>query len=143
MNPSMSMSAFYASVDNPTPARNVYPTASGATLGSASAGASLVSTSVPATGSAAADGASDSVAMTGGLIGQPLTWWVTLIGLFLLLGFTAKKLDTGESSNFANVRLSGYNILMISFAAIIGIGFFKVVFTKWQVPGLSTFIGAI
>lgn len=145
MNPSAN--AFFAGVDNPSPARNTYPTAGGATLGTASGGGT-VATMYSADGimdevTTAAPAASDSAApaASGGLIGQPLTWWATLVALFFVLGFVAKR--AGQESDFSNIRLSAYNILMIAIAAAIGIGAMKVLFTRFQVPGLSTFIQAL
>lgn len=143
-NPSMSMNAFFAAVDNPTPARNVYPTSPGATTGGASGGGGVSTMALPSAAGgpgetpAAGNGA---MASMGGVIGQPLTWWVTLLILFVVLGFVAKR--AGNAGEFSNVKLSAYNILMITLAAAIGIGALKVLTNRFPIPGLSTFIGAI
>jgi len=73
-----------------------------------------------------------------GATGKPLVWWVTLaIGVVLLM-FIARKM--GGPEEFKNLRPSVYNIVIIAFAAILGISFLKVVFTKVKVPGLSSLI---
>ena len=136
-----SSNGFFASVDNPTPTRNVYPTAGGPTLGTASGGATAVTMSSDPTAGASASAPTAAAAPATGITGQPLAWWVTLIVLFIVLGLVAKK--TGNEGEFSNIKLSAYNILMISIAAMIGIGAMKVIFTRFNVPGLSTFVGAI
>lgn len=127
-----------AATDNPTPARNVYPTAPGGTLGAAAGGASLVTTG-PTAGNEQPAGAADAAPK--GVIGQPLTWWATLIVLFVVLGFVAKK--AGNESEFSNLKLSAYNVLMITLAAIIGIVGLKALVAKLPIPGLSTVIAAV
>lgn len=137
-NPSFGLSNGTAATDNPTPARNVYPTAPGGTLGSAAGGASLVTTG-PTAGADVPAGASDSAPR--GVFGQPLAWWATLIVLFIALGYVGRK--AGNESEFANLKLSAYNVLMITLAAIIGIVGLKALTAKLPIPGLSTVIAAV
>lgn len=127
---------------NETPASNIYPKVGGASTGMRASSQSPFS--------AQGDGiASDEAAMAvpeargvaGGFFGQPLTWWAVLVAMLFALMFVAKRV--GQASEFSNVRLSAYNVLVISLAAIIGIGFFKVLFARVNVPGLSTFIAAV
>lgn len=132
-------------------ARGIYPTAMGPSLGTA--GSSLTPYDGDTTGmsnSAAinTDGSVDSPAVApdgsppvGGLVGQPLSWWFVLLALLVGTMYTAKKLGAGEE--FRNLKLSVYNVVVISLAAIVGIGFFKVAFNKWKVPGLTPFINAV
>lgn len=144
-NPSMMFSlGFAGATDNPTPARNVYPTAPGGTLGTAAGPSTAVSTSPLALAASSAAAGSGAVAATptmSGVIGQPLTWWATIVALFIVLGFVAKR--AGNAGEFSNVKLSAYNILMITLAAIIGITSLKVIFTKWAVPGITPLIQAV
>lgn len=137
-NPSFGLSNGTAATDNPTPTRNVYPTAPGGTLGSATGGASLVTTG-PTTGAQQPAGAASAAPQ--GVLGQPIVWWATLIILFVLLGIVAKK--AGNESEFSNIRLSAYNVLMITLAAVIGIVGLKALFAKLPVPGLSTVLAAV
>jgi hypothetical protein len=132
-------------------ARGIYPTAMGPTLGTA--GSSLTpydgdmtgmgfSAPINADGSVTppptdATGAPD----TSGVAGQPLSWWFLLVVMLVALMYTAKKLGAGEE--FKNLKLSVYNVVVISLAAIVGIGFFKVVFNKFKVPGLTNFVNAV
>lgn len=136
-NPSFGMSNGNASTDNPTPLRNVVASAGGGTLGTASGGDSLTTTAPVGQGSVAGT----SPATTGGIIGQPLTWWATLIVVFIVLGMIAKK--AGNESEFTNIRVSAYNILQVTLMAIIGIAGLKVVFTRFRVPGISTLVQAV
>ena len=142
MNPSGYFSNGDASTDNPTAMRDVYPAAPGNTLGAAVGAGSLVTTSSTPAASAVSTGASapTSAAPTG-LTGQPLTWWATLIVLFIALGFVARK--AGNEGEFTNLKVSAYNILMITFAAIIGIAGMKALFARFQVPGISTLVAAV
>lgn len=137
-NPSFGLSNGTAATDNPVPARNVYPTAPGGTLGQAAGGSSLVTTG-PTSGAAQPAGAA-SAAPTG-VFGQPLAWWVTLIVMFVVLGYVGRK--AGNEAEFANVKLSAYNVLMITLAAIIGIVGLKALLAKVPIPGLSTVVAAV
>lgn len=131
-----------AATDNPTSERDVYAAAPGNTLGVASGAGSLVTSSTAAVGDAVSTGASaPSSTAPAGLIGQPLTWWATLIVLFIILGIVARK--AGNEGEFGNLKVSAYNILMITLAAVIGIAGLKVLFTRFPVPGVSTLLQAV
>lgn len=77
-----------------------------------------------------------------GLLGKPLTFWLVMFLALLGLMYGAKRLGT-EEDKFANIQLSAHNILIISFASILGINFFKVLFTRFPVPGLTTLVNAV
>ena len=131
-------------VNNRVGARNIYPTAPGATIAQrASAMTPYASGSYSqdpdSAGSIQADG--EAAPATGGVLGQPLTWWVVLVVLLVALMFAAKR--AGQGSEFGNIKLSLYNILTITLAAAVGVGFLKVVFSRFQVPGLTTYIQAL
>lgn len=78
-----------------------------------------------------------------GLLGEPLSWWVVLLVLLVALMWAAKRVGDSAAEDFKSIKLSMYNIVVISIAAIIGLGFFKAVFNKWKIPGLTTFINAV
>lgn len=138
---------------NNVPARNVYPGLGGATLGVTASATSGYSYSGGAAGYADMDreegdvGPGGRMAMTGnsdvemavqkGAEGNPLHYWLLL--LVLLVGFMYAVQKTG-GEGFGNIRLSAYNILVISFAAILGISFWKTVFTRVPVPGVTTIV---
>ena len=143
MNPSGSYgSNGDAATDNPTSLRDLYAGGGGNTLGVASGAASTVTTSPVGAGPAVSGTAPTAASLSNaGFVGQPLTWWATLIILFLALGIVARK--AGNEGEFGNIRASAYNILMITFAAIIGIAGMKALFTRFTVPGISTLVQAV
>lgn len=139
--------------NNPVSMRNIYPTASGPTIagtaatlspydtsaaggmsGSASIGADGSTTSADATAAA-------SSASSKGFLGQPLTWFLVLFALLIGMRYVGGKL--GDKEDFKNIRVTVHNVLIISLASMIGIGFLKVVFNYWKVPGLTTYINAV
>src|SRR5262245_35136305 len=139
--------------NNPVARRNVYPTSPGPTVGGAASTLSPFDTgamqnmsgsaAVGANGgsAAASDVASAQAAASRGFLGQPLTWFFVLLALLISMRFVGKKL--GDAEDFKNIRVTVHNVIIISLAAIIGIGFFKVVFNFFRVPGLSTYINAV
>ncbi len=134
---------------NSIPMRNFYPSIGGGTLGvTASPGspydqsANTQSGVVNGNGGdvATTDAATDAVVSSGGFLGQPFTWWFVLVAALIGLKVVAERLGQGEE--FRSIRVSIHNVLIISLAAIIGIAFFKVVFNRWRVPGLTTLVNA-
>jgi hypothetical protein len=142
------MGSFKSLAANDLPARSVYPTAGGGTLGSRSTAASPYSIG-DASGQSAAlggDGASttaenaDSLT-SGGVLGQPLAWWALLLALLYGVRFIGAKLGSGEE--FRNLKVSVFNIVTVSLMAVVGIGFLKVVVNRFKVPGLTPFVNAV
>jgi hypothetical protein len=131
-------------VNNGVNAGNVYPTA-GKTTGARGSAMTPYATGAFSQDSKATapSGAPDagSASPGGGIFGQPLTWWVVILALLVGLMFAAKR--AGQGSEFGNIKASVYNIAVITLAAAVGVGFLKVVFGKYQVPGLSTYIQAL
>lgn len=65
-----------------------------------------------------------------------------VLGLLLVaLGFIARRVGTLEE--FREIRLSVYNVIVISLAAMIGILFWKVLFTKFPVPHITPAVLAV
>jgi hypothetical protein len=123
---------------NYVPTRNVYPTAAGGTLGSAAAATSPdnVFTGVTPIGNANANANPSVQAPTSPTVaGHPFTWWLGSLILVAGMVFFAHK--TGDSSDFGNIRASAYNVLLITFVALLGLTLGKVVLTRFPVPGLS------
>jgi hypothetical protein len=71
--------------------------------------------------------------------GDPIKWWIAIAVLLVVLMWAAKRLG-GDEGNYGNLRLSAYNIFVITLSAIIGLSTMKVLFTKYPVPGLTTVI---
>lgn len=79
---------------------------------------------------------------SGGLLARPFTWWFALAGMLALLMWGAQRFGS-EAADFKNIKLSLFNILVISLASIIGITFFKILFSVVRVPGASDLIAAV
>lgn len=66
---------------------------------------------------------------------NPLYGFVVLALMLVGLAFLARRVGTVEE--FRDIRLSVYNIIVISLAAIIGINFWKVLLTRFPVPHIT------
>jgi len=135
---------FAGDVNNQVDQRNVYGATGGGTTGTrgsaftpyAAGGGS--SRAAPTAAEAQSGGGGNG----GGVFGKPLSWWFVLLVLLVGLMWGAQRFGS-EAEQFKNVRLSVYNIVVISLAAMIGFGAFKVIFGKVRVPGLSDYIQAV
>lgn len=146
-------------INNIVHVRNIYPEAGGPTV--ATRGSSLTpyvagqfkyvpgmggNTLVPggaiAAPAAQADNSPAANGNGGGLFGRPFTWWFVLVALLIALMWGAQRFGS-EGEDFKNVRHSLYNVAIISLAAMIGFGLFKVIFGKLRVPGLSDYVAAV
>lgn len=139
--------------NNPVSIRNIYPTAGGPTIAgtaqtlspwdSSTAGGMSGAAAIGADGNTVSTGAAAAAgaAASKGFMGQPLTWFLVLIALLIGMRFVGGKL--GDKEDFRNIRVTVHNVIIISMASIIGIGFLKVVFNYWKVPGLTTYINAV
>lgn len=154
------MQLFTSDVNNAAFVRNVYGAAGGPTAGTladpttpyvgggfapagmTSGGDGVVGGIRSATGDAASVDAATGGTMGTQPRGNPLAWWGVLVVLLVALMWVSQRYGS-EGTTFSNVKMTVYNVLVIALASIIGIGFFKMVFGKVQVPGLSTFIAAI
>jgi hypothetical protein len=131
---------------NQVMARNIYGSAAGPTLGNLHSPMTPFEVSpVSQAGNTDTNGATQSVdksvSSARGFMGQPLSWFIVLVVMLIGLKFVAGKL--GGDEEFKSIRVSVHNVIIISLAAVIGIGFFKVVFNRWPVPGLTTYINAV
>lgn len=135
-------------VDNTVNFRGIYPTAPGQSLGQrggaatpyVSGGYNRDNPGQNASSALASDGTGGMVGT--GVFGQPLAWWGILVALLIGLMWAAQKYGS-EGAQFHSVKLSIYNVLVISLAAMIGLGFFKMLFGKFRIPGLSAFVAAV
>lgn len=142
------MGSFKSLAANDVPARTIYPTAGGGSLGSRSTSASpySIGDTSPQSAVIGPDGAisaaenADSLT-SGGLLGQPLAWWALLLGLLYAVRFAGTKLGSGEE--FKNLKVSVFNIVTVSLMAVVGIGFLKVLLNRFKVPGLTPFVNAV
>ena len=129
-----------ATLANTVPVTNVYPTYEGGMISLGQSGTTPSSATPASTGAQSSAAASNPVdnALKVGASGEPVVWWVAMVVLLLGLMYGAQKL--GADGDFSNLKMSAYNIFVISIAAIIGINLFKLLFTKVPVPGLSTVV---
>ncbi len=70
-----------------------------------------------------------------------LAWWAVMFALLIGLMLLARMLGKGEG--FGNLKLSAYNLLVIGWVAILGITFYKAVFSKINVPFVSPLVAAV
>ncbi len=120
---------------------NVYPTYESGleTLGIAATSPSSKSPSGAGGGtSTSAPAGPIENALNIGASGSPVVWWGALAVMLVALMYGAQKL--GTDGEFGNLKLSAYNIFTISLASIIGINLFKLLFTKFPIPGLTTVV---
>lgn len=121
---------------NVVKANNIYPSYPGS--GSLGVEATMpYPQAVTGSGQNTNDNNPASVAAAVGATGQPLAWWVALAAVLVALMYFSTKYDDGS---YANLRASAYNIFTVTLAAIVGISLFKLLFTKFPVPGLSTIV---
>lgn len=127
----------YASV------KDVYPDARGASVGQvAGAQTPYTTDQVSAATSDAGGGAAAPAASSSPR--SIMVTMITIIVLFVVLGVVGNKLGGREGeTGLSNLKLSGYNVAYITLASMIGIGLAKIAFTKWQVPGVSTYVQAL
>lgn len=125
---------------NYMPARNIYPDASGGTLGSASSAMSPDTAGYSAAAVASDGGPMVSAPAARGVAGHPLAWWVALAVLFAAFVFVGRKVGTAES--FSNIRFNAYNIVGIGLASVLFITVAKILVTKYPVPGLTQIVQA-
>lgn len=148
-------------VNNQVDVRGIYPEAGGPTVGNRASALTpytaggykdysgfntLTGDAGPGTGAYAVgpgpgtSGGGDTG--NGSMTGRPLTWWFVLVILLVALMWTAQRFGS-EAEQFKSVKLSLYNIIVISLAAMVGFGLFKAIFGRFQVPGLSDYVQAV
>lgn len=120
--------------------RNIYPSAVGNTIGQSGSASNqtAVSAGLPAKTQAAAS-AQDAALAIGGQA-NPVIGGIVFLALIVGLWFLAKYIGTVDE--FKNIRVSPYNVLIISMAAIIGMPVWKWFFTRFPVPGVSTWVAS-
>lgn len=149
---------YRADVDNTAFRRNVYSGAAGMTTGNLGGADTPYTLGIFGTQTSAgnfgglrdpntarsgqAGDGTDGAPAAGGFLSKPFAWWIAFaVALFALMWGAQRWGSEGE--DFKTIRLSMYNILVISLAAILGISLFKILFTKLTVPGLSDLIAAV
>lgn len=75
-----------------------------------------------------------------GPLGKPASWWVMLALVFAVMVFISRRY--GGSEKFGNLRMSLWNMMLLTVFYVIMLNFLKVVFSYVRVPGLSELIKA-
>jgi hypothetical protein len=130
------LSTLFGSTNNPVPSSNVYPSDAGNPLAIAASAGSTASV-----GTSGMGGMNATASAGNNVGGSGIAGWVAILVVYLVLSFVAKK--AGQAEEFKNIRLSAYNVLTITLAAIIGITLLKVAFTKFQVKGITPLLQAV
>jgi len=86
-------------------------------------------------------GAAGGMDFTAGAASKPLYGVAVLAALLVGLSLLAQRVGTQE--DFREVRLSVYNVIVIGLAAIVGILFWKVLFTRFPVPHITPAVLAV
>lgn len=119
-------------------ARNVYPDAPGATLGTTSTSPSSQGPAVSGGASEAAQ-AAEGAALRGGT--SPLAFWAMFLVLLLGLFYVAQRV--GDSSEFSNLKASAYNVLVVGLIAVVAIPPIKLAASKLPFPALRDYVLAV
>lgn len=127
----------YNSAYNFTKLKNVYPTAAGGSLGQVGGISQVGGGSNPTKN---ADATSVQTPMVGTAAvssgGTSALYWVAIVALLIGLMWFSQRWGS-EGKQFSDLRLSIYNIFVITLAAIVGLASMKALFTKFPVRGLS------
>jgi hypothetical protein len=98
------------------------------------AGSAVVSAAQSGNGRAAAAMAAPS----GGVLGAPVTWWLSLLAIFAGVIFISRRY--GGEERFSNIRGSLYNLTFLTVYVILILNVLKVLAARYPIPGLSKLI---
>lgn len=68
-------------------------------------------------------------------VGQPTNpmWWLGIVVILFLFMWVVNRYGS-EGNSFGNIKLTAYNALVLSWMPIVGIVFWKMVFSRIRVP---------
>jgi hypothetical protein len=69
------------------------------------------------------------------ILGQPFSWLIGLLLILVFLKWFSEHPDT--SIKPYHLHIGGYDIVSVGLISIVVIALFKLIFTRWQVMGLS------
>lgn len=141
----MGRNIFDSDVNNTVNTRSVYPEGRGpTTAGRAGAMTPYTAGTFRASDGGDANSLTDSGAApeSGGVLGKPVSWWIVLVLATVGLMYSAQRFGS-QGEDFKTIKLSVYNIIVITLAAMIGFGAFKVIFGRFKVPGWSDYVAAV
>jgi hypothetical protein len=79
-------------------------------------------------------------APSGGLLGQPASWWVVWLVVFVLFLWVARRFAPGDGNRYGNLLPSAYNGIFLTLYIVLILNVLKVFATKFKIPGLSELI---
>jgi len=95
----------------------------------------------PAYPRAVSDATTDTMpAPSGGILGQPTSWWIIWLVVFALFLWVAKRYAPGDGGRYGNLLPSVYNGIFLTLYVVLILNVLKVFATKFQIPGLSELI---
>lgn len=118
-------------------ARNIYPTMEGESLGQIATGDEI------GPFPAAVEAGTDELDMALTVGGQANPLIGGLVFLLLVVATMWVMARFGRDGEFANIKGTAYNALVIGWMAILTIPLWKFFFTKLKVPGVSTWVHAV
>ncbi len=113
-------------------ARQLYPTLGGETAADVATGPLGIGVSVRQTARTAQETAPAVP------LGNPLAGLVVFGALVVAIMLVAQRY--GEAGEFANLRASAYNVLLVSLIAVAGIPVWKFLLARFRVPGVSEWV---
>jgi hypothetical protein len=75
-------------------------------------------------------------------LGEPVAVWLGMVALLIVLKWLSERKNDNRL-NPADIRISGYNVLAVTVTAMVGFIAFKVIFNKFNVPGVTQFVNAV
>lgn len=69
---------------------------------------------------------------------QPVVWWVGLLAVFI--GLIVVSRMTGAEEQYRHLRVSIWNLVLLTIGFVVVINALKVLFTKYHIPGLSKLV---
>jgi hypothetical protein len=124
---------------NYLPSRNIYPTSGRQSLGQVATGFDPgPNPETLATGG----GGEVEAALTVGGQATPLVGFGVFLILVVATMFLAQKAGAGDGQ-FANIKATAYNAVIVGWLAILTIPLWKFLFTKLKVPGVSTWVHSV
>ena len=79
-------------------------------------------------------------APSSGVLGQPASWWVVWLVVFVLFLWVARKFAPGDGQRYGNLLPSVYNGVFLTLYVVLILNVLKVFATKFKIPGLSELI---
>lgn len=104
-----------------------------------SAGSSLQRVDEPANASAEMESSQTAKAAAVGASGNIAFSWVAMAIMFGVVMLAGQKLGSSEG-NFGSIKLSAYNVVMITMVVLVGVPMAKALVAKFPIPGVSAIV---